>query len=475
MTRALLRSRPRLSSTAADGSPGAASTNAFTRESLAASVARGEKLILIGDRVYDVASLFSPGAHPGGAEVLDAVIGGDSTDQFFNSHPAWVAARLPPLCVGRMTGWTPSASTLAYRALRDELTAEGAFTSSYLYYLVSFGRAAVLFVTALGVICLSRSSWAHVLVAAPALGLFWQQLAFVGHDLGHSSVSHSRARDGLVGLVIGPALTGLSFSWWKATHHAHHISTNSATHDCDVQHTPLLAVSPVFFKSLWSAFHNKRMGFGSCARSSVAAQHLFFFPLMFWARWNLYFQGVCALVLGPRTWHAAAGGAALGFFAAYMTLIVLAVGRAQPTLVLALAVRVVFLCLSNGVAGILHVQIVLSHFAQPVLTGRATDEGVTFLEAQLRGTTNIALDKYADWTFGGLQWQVEHHLFPRLPAEKLRALAPRVVALCKAHGLPYNSASFYKANLNLFNKLRETAALADGLDPLVLDALLLRG
>ena len=28
----------------------------------------------------------------------------------------------------------------------------------------------------------------------------------------------------------------------------------------------------------------------------------------------------------------------------------------------------------------------------------------------------------ADWTFGGLQWQVEHHLFPRLPAEKLRAL-----------------------------------------------------
>ena len=450
-------------------------SNVYSRESLAASVARGEKLILVGDSVYDISTLFSAHAHPGGSEVLDAVIGGDATDQFMNSHPSWVAARLPPLCVGRISGWTPSASTLAYRALRDELTDAGAFHSSYDYYLASFARAVALFAVAIGAICLSRSSWAHTLVAAPALGLFWQQLAFVGHDLGHSSVSHSRTRDGLVGLVIGPALTGLSFSWWKATHHAHHISTNSATHDCDVQHTPLLAVSPHFFKSLWSAFHGKRMGFGSCARSSVAVQHIFFFPLMFWARWNLYFQGVCALVLGPRTWHAAAGGAALAFFVAYMTLVVLAVGRDQPTLILALAVRVVFLCLSNGVAGILHVQIVLSHFAQPVLVGRATDEGVSFLEAQLRGTTNIALQKWFDWTFGGLQYQVEHHLFPRLPAEKLRALAPRVIALCKAHGLPYNSSSFYDANLNLYNKLRETAALAEDLNPLVLDALLLRG
>lgn len=196
---------------------------------------------------------------------------------------------------------------------------------------------------------------------------------------------------------------------------------------------------------------------------------------MFWARWNLYFQGVAALVVGPRTRAAAAAAGALSFFFAYMTALVLCVGRGQPTLLLALAARVAFLCLSNGVAGALHVQIVLSHFAQPVLAGSASDEDVTFLQAQLRGTTNIALPRALDWTFGGLQYQVEHHLFPRLPAEKLRALAPRVMALCAAHGLPYNTASFWDANRQLYAVLRETARLAQALDGRVLDALLLRG
>ena len=72
----------------------------FTPAALLASRAGGEQLVLIGDSVYDVASLFAPGAHPGGAEVLAEVIGGDATDQFANSHPEWVRARLAPLRVG---------------------------------------------------------------------------------------------------------------------------------------------------------------------------------------------------------------------------------------------------------------------------------------------------------------------------------------------------------------------------------------
>jgi len=283
-------------------------------------------------------------------------------------------------------------------------------------------------------------------------------------------VSGSRARDGAVGRFVGPALTGLSFSWWKATHHAHHVATHSATGDPDVQHTPLLAVSPVFFGSLWSDFHAKRMGFGSCARASVARQHLFFYPLMFWARWNLYFQGVAALALGPKDAAARKGAAALLFFATWVGALTTAVGRGEPTLARALAARVAFLCLANGVAGALHVQIVLSHFSQPTQRGRNADDGGSFLEAQLAATLNVALPAWADWTFGGLQYQVEHHLFPRLPAHALRGVAPEVRALAKAHGLPYHSASFARANALLYASLKKTAEAARGLDASALDA-----
>ena len=55
-----------------------------------------------------------------------------------------------------------------------------------------------------------------------------------------------------------------------------------------------------------SSYHAKRMLFSSCTRAMVTRQHLFFYPLMAFARWNLYFQGVCGLVQGRRTLAAAA-------------------------------------------------------------------------------------------------------------------------------------------------------------------------
>lgn len=63
-----------------------------------------------------------------------------------------------------------------------------------------------------------------------------------------------------------------------------------------------------------------------------------------------------------------------------------------------------------------------------------------------------------DWFHGGLQFQIEHHLFPRLPQCNLRKVSPFVKELCKKHGLPYNSVSVWEANVMTIGTLR-TAAL----------------
>ncbi|KAL8555170.1 hypothetical protein ACS0TY_003107 [Phlomoides rotata] len=63
-----------------------------------------------------------------------------------------------------------------------------------------------------------------------------------------------------------------------------------------------------------------------------------------------------------------------------------------------------------------------------------------------------------DWFFGGLQFQLEHHLFPRLPRCNLRKVSPIVQELCKKHNLPYRSLSFFEANKWTLKTLR-TAAL----------------
>ncbi len=59
---------------------------------------------------------------------------------------------------------------------------------------------------------------------------------------------------------------------------------------------------------------------------------------------------------------------------------------------------------------------------------------------------------------GGLDFQIEHHLFPRLPPNRLREIAPRVRAVCEEHGVAYRTASWPST---LWSALRTLRGLAD--------------
>lgn len=101
-------------------------------------------------------------------------------------------------------------------------------------------------------------------------------------------------------------------------------------------------------------------------------------------------------------------------------------------------------------------QFTLNHFAASVYVG--PPKGNDWFEKQTAGTIDISCSSWMDWFFGGLQFQLEHHLFPRLPRCHLRSISPIVRELCKKHGLPYVSLSFYDANVTTLKTLR-TAAL----------------
>ena len=63
-----------------------------------------------------------------------------------------------------------------------------------------------------------------------------------------------------------------------------------------------------------------------------------------------------------------------------------------------------------------------------------------------------------DWFHGGLQFQLEHHLFPQLPRCHLRSIYPLVKDLCKKHNLPCRGLSLREANVSTIRTPR-TAAL----------------
>ena len=128
------------------------------------------------------------------------------------------------------------------------------------------------------------------MTGAAIIGIFRQQLAGLGHDLGHSAVTHNFHRDHFIGSLLS-ALMGLSVGWWKSDHNTHHVVCNAVEHDPNIQHMPLLAITDkIYEKPFWDTYHKKTVGMDAIARFLVSYQHIIFYPFMAIARFNLYAQ-----------------------------------------------------------------------------------------------------------------------------------------------------------------------------------------
>ena len=117
--------------------------------------------------------------------------------------------------------------------------------------------------------------------------------------------------------------------------------------------------------------------------------------------------------------------------------------------------RLAYLLVSHVVTSPLHVQIVLSHFAQDT-----TDLGPAecFAARQIRTTMDVQCPPSLDFVHGGLHMQVAHHLFPRLPRHNLREARDRyVVPFCAEHGLVYDEMRFVPGNGKVVARLQEVA------------------
>ncbi|KAJ0537753.1 putative acyl-lipid (11-3)-desaturase [Helianthus annuus] len=120
-----------------------------------------------------------------------------------------------------------------------------------------------------------KSLWVHMLSGA-ILGLAWMQIAYLGHDVGPYQMMATRGWKTFAGIFIGNCITGISITWWKWTHNAHHIACNSLGYDPDLQHLPMFIVSSKLFNSVTSVFYGRQLTFDPLARFFVSYQHYLF-------------------------------------------------------------------------------------------------------------------------------------------------------------------------------------------------------
>ncbi|KAI9344614.1 fatty acid desaturase-domain-containing protein [Obelidium mucronatum] len=405
-------------------------------------------LIVFHNKVYDLTKWVK--YHPGGDLAVMHMNGRDATDAIISYHPEWVLEKkLPHFCVGELaeTSRTPSSKiSMAYRQLDDRIRKAGLYQTNYNFYIREAVKFAFLWATAVYLIlnfgfCIAVCYFvvASCLCCSRCTQLLMHQL-FDSTTAGHSGITHDAWTDAVMGICLGNFVGGVSLGWWKKNHNVHHIVTNHPEHDPDIQHMPFLAVTSRLMNNLYSTYYKRVMEFDALAKIMLPIQHYTFYVLLAFGRFNLYVNSIAHLTSKDRVPHRTLELVGIAFFWTWYL-------SPSPGLI------ITHIMVSHMFTVLLHVQITLSHFGMP------TDivEGESFAEMALRTSMDVDCPRWFDWFHGGLQFQVVHHLFPRVPRHNLRTVRPWVMEFAQENGLTYHNYKFIKGNRIVLKCLKQVA------------------
>jgi fatty acid desaturase len=267
------------------------------------------------------------------------------------------------------------------------------------------------------------------------LAVVFTQLAFVGHDAGHRQIFRSRRANDLVGVIHANLLVGVSFDWWVGKHNRHHSNPNHQDLDPDISITAL-----AFTADQASAKHG-------LVRLIARYQGWLFFPLLLLEAAHLHLASIKAIAGGRGRANAVEGLLLLIHVAAYVAALLLVLSPLQAA---------AFLVVQQGLFGLyLGCAFAPNHKGMPTLT--EADE-LDFLRRQVLTSRNVAGSRLVDWLLGGLNYQIEHHLFPNMPRPNLRAAQPLVRSFCQQHGIDYTEASLFGSYAEAIRHLHAVGA-----------------
>ncbi|MGH8988681.1 MAG: fatty acid desaturase family protein [Acidimicrobiales bacterium] len=338
-----------------------------------------------------------------------------------------------------MRSGTISEQRATYRALALEIRAAGLLDRRRAYYAIKIALSVAALAGSWAALVVVGNSWATLGIAA-FLGVVFTQLGFIGHDAGHQQVFASRHANRMLGLLVGNAMIGLSFGWWVPKHSAHHAHPNEVGRDPDIGDG--LFTAPAMGATTW----RERV-----VRLLVRWQAPLFFPLMLLRSVGLHVSGVQQL-LRRRDAAAIREGLLLAFHAAlYLTLllVVLSPLKALAFLVVQQAVFSVYLGCSFAP----------NHKGMPVI---GTEAQLGFAARQVMTARNVSGGALVTFVLGGLNYQIEHHLFPAMPRPNLRRAQRLVRDFCEESELGYCEATVAGSFRRIIHHLQEQAAAATG-------------
>lgn len=282
------------------------------------------------------------------------------------------------------------------------------------YYTLRLSVVGALFVAGWTAFALIGDSWWQLAVAG-FLAVIFGQVALITHDLAHRQIFRRRRPSEIGGRIFGNLGIGMSYGWWMNKHTRHHANPNHEELDPDVNPDILV----------WSL--DQARASRGLPRFIGSRQAYLFFPLLTLEGFNLHVSSIRGL--GSRSMKRRGVEAAMLFTH-------LAVYLGALFLVLSPGKAVAFLLLHQAVFGVyLGSVFAPNHKGMPTFTG---DDRPDFLRRQVLTSRNVRGGALTDIALGGLNYQIEHHLFPSMPTPHLRRAQKIVRSYCAELNIAYH-------------------------------------
>ncbi|MGB3444145.1 MAG: acyl-CoA desaturase [Actinophytocola sp.] len=302
------------------------------------------------------------------------------------------------------------------------------------YYLARISLLAACYGGGVAAFVALGDTWWQLLIAVLFAVLFGQ-VALVSHDLAHRQVFRTRRPTEIAGLIAGNLGIGMSYGWWMDKHTRHHANPNHEELDPDV--TPDVLV--------WS--DGQARASRGIPRFIGRRQAYLFFPLLTLEGLNLHVAGVRALGDPKLKRRALEATLLFAHFAGYLAMLFLVLSPGKAVL---------FLVVHQALWGVYMGSIFApNHKGMPTLTGKDRPD---FLRRQVLTSRNVHGNWFIDNALGGLNYQIEHHLFPSMPSPHLRKAQPIVRQYCAELGVSYTETGLIDSYVQTLRYLHQVGA-----------------
>jgi len=393
--------------------------------------------IIINGKEYNITKWQT--YHPGGQLILQQYHEKDATEAFYAFHSEKAFQQLSLMEGTSVALDTPSEIT-AFRNFREKIVTSPLFKGNPLWQAYKILTTYLFF--ALAVYFSICGYW---LASCIFLGIGYQQSGWLGHDFCHHTIFRNRKVNNFFGYLTGNVLAGFSVNWWKDRHNTHHAATNILGGDPDIDNLPIFS---------WSEKDLYRCKDYPLAAFIVPYQQYYFiiftpFLKLIWCLQSFFW------LIDKSTQnksYAKSRTAELGTLAIHWILIAILLGCTVP-----LKYWFFYIMVAEGIGGSgIAMVVFMNHYGCEKLEKEEVKK-YNFITNQLYTTKNIAPGMITDWICGGLNYQIEHHLFPQMPRHNLSKVKPLVEEFCKQNKLPYISEDFLTCFLNIEKTLARVA------------------